>query len=133
MIKIRKLTMMCFYLVYRPYSNFINFPTNVFYSKRKKITVQDSKQEHESYLVFMSLYPPLIWNNSLIFLCFSWHWHFLKKIGHLFWRIFFQFRIFWCFLISRLLYIFGRNITKVMFYPYRWLDQEVHDVSLSHY
>lgn len=35
-IKIRKLTMLYFYLIYRSYSNFISFPTKVFYGKRKK-------------------------------------------------------------------------------------------------
>ena len=38
-IKIRKLTLIqCHYLIYRPYSDFADFPNNVLYIKRKKFS-----------------------------------------------------------------------------------------------
>ena len=71
------------------------------------------------HLFVMSLFPSLIWNSSSLPL--SWL-YFLKNIGQLFFRKFFQFGFMWCHLIIglRLPYPFllsVRSTTEVILFP----------------
>ena len=85
-MEIRKFTLVPYYcLLYRPHSNFTNCPTD----DQGQHLIQNYMLYLLSCLSFffffqMSVSPPLIWADSLVFLCPSQPWHFWRVLANYF-------------------------------------------------